>query len=83
MTSLFSGIVKTIGGVLGVGGSSPQQAPTVITPPPPSPTTTDQTANVQSQMDELRKRQGRAANVLTGTSGVNDTPTGTKTLLGQ
>jgi hypothetical protein len=70
-------------GALGLNKPSPQTAQTVITPPPPSATTTDQGANVQAQMDELRTRQGRAANLLTGPSGVNNTPTGTKVLLGQ
>ncbi|WP_186126373.1 hypothetical protein [Burkholderia gladioli] len=84
MTNIISGIAKTVGGIVGIGGSpTPAPAPTVITPPPPSTTTTDQAANVQSQEDLLRQRQGRAANLLTGSSGVNSTPTGTKTLLGQ
>lgn len=68
---------------LGTNQPAPQSAQTVITPAPPSATTTDQAANVQSQMDELRTRQGRAANALTGSGGVNNTPTGTKVLLGQ
>jgi hypothetical protein len=68
---------------LGMNQPAPSTAPTVVTPAPPSSATTDQAANVQSQMDQLRTRQGRAANVLTGTSGVNNTPVGVKTLLGQ
>lgn len=83
MTNIVSGIAKTIGGIVGIGGSSAPTAPTVITPPPPSATTTDQAANVQAQEDLLRQRQGRAANLLTGSSGVNSAPTGTKALLGQ
>lgn len=92
MTSLVSGVLGlaskldftgVTGKLLGTNQPAAQSAQTVITPPPPSSTTTDQSANVQAQEDELRTRQGRAANLLTGSSGVNNTPTGSKSLLGQ
>lgn len=69
---------------LGNNNPSTPVAPTAITPPPPDSATTDQGANVQAQADLLRQRQGRAANLLTGSSGqgVSNTPTGTKVLLG-
>ncbi|OWT68080.1 MULTISPECIES: hypothetical protein [unclassified Achromobacter] len=57
-------------------------AQTAIVQPPPDTTTASTSKNVQEQEDLLRQRQGRAANLLTGSSGINNTPVGTKTLLG-
>lgn len=73
-----------IQGALGVGQPKPSAPPTAITPPPPDSGIAQQSQNVQAQADILRQRQGRAANVLTGSQGVapGSTPVGTKVLLG-
>lgn len=73
---------KLTGGLFG-SSAAPATATTAITPPPPDYTTASNSQNVQQQADLLRQRQGRAANLFTGTSGVNNTPVGTKVLLGQ
>ena len=53
-------------------------------PPPPKPPTVDQAAQTADQQDLIRKRRGRAADILTGTSGdMSAPPTGAATLLGQ
>jgi hypothetical protein len=59
------------------------QAPPPVVAPPPVPTV-DEAANAQREGDILRKRQGRAAAVLSDNSaGSLDSPTvGRKTLLG-
>lgn len=44
-------------------------------PPPIEPPTVDEAAQARDQADNLRKRKGRAANILTGAEG----DTGTKT----
>lgn len=73
---------------LGTNQAAPVTATTVTTTAPPllsqTASATDQSANVQSQMDELATRRGRAANLLTSTSGASSAgTTGTKALLGQ
>lgn len=73
---------KLTGGLLGGAKAPSSTATTAITPPPPDYTTATTSQNVQQQADLLRQRQGRAANLFTGTSGVNNTPVGTKVLLG-
>lgn len=56
-------------------------------PPPqqiPKPPTLDQAAQNADQNDMLRRRRGRAADILTGTKGDLVAPNiGTATLLGQ
>lgn len=74
---------KLIGGLLGGAKAPDATATTAITPPPPDYTTASTSQNVQQQADLLRQRRGRAANMFTGASGVNNTPVGTKVLLGQ
>lgn len=49
--------------------------------PPPVPTINDALL-ARSRVDEVRRRKGRAASVLTGPSGVNNTPLGFQTLIG-
>jgi hypothetical protein len=71
----------------GKGGSAPAPAPPA--PPPPPPDITDASAVAQNKADDVRRRSGAGATMLTGTSGAAD-PTvttatlggGTKTLLG-
>jgi len=36
----------------------------------------------QQSADDVRRRRGRRASVLTGAEGVDDTPTGSRTLIG-
>lgn len=65
------------------GGSKPQPLPP---PPAPAPAPTIDTASAEQQRgeDNMRKRQGRAATILTGAQGDLSAPTtGTKQLLGQ
>lgn len=73
---------KLTGSLFGGAKAPNATATTAITPPPPDYTTATTSQNVQQQADLLRQRQGRAANLFTGTSGVNNTPVGTKVLLG-
>lgn len=78
------GITKKLtGGLLGGAKAPDSTATTAITPPPPDATTATTSQNVQEQADLLRQRRGRAANLFTGAGGVNNTPVGTKVLLGQ
>ena len=52
-------------------------------PPPPKPPTIDQAAQDADAQSLIRRRRGRAADILTGTSGDMTTPpTGAATLLG-
>lgn len=91
LSTVFAGPLKgplnpvrgIVDGALGLNQPSPSTAPTVITPPPPDSGVVDQGAAAQAAGDTLRQRQGRAANLLTSSAGVNSTPVGTKTLLGQ
>jgi hypothetical protein len=83
ISSVISAPINLVKGALGVGQPSmPAAPPTVVVPPPPDTATASN--NAQQQADLLRQRQGRAANVLTGTQGVapGSTPVGTKVLLG-
>lgn len=68
---------------MGFGSSKPQPLPP---PPAPAPAPTIDTASAEQQKNEdsARKRQGRAATILTGQQGDLSAPsTGTKQLLGQ
>lgn len=51
-------------------------------PAPAPPTLTDTSGAQQDYQDMLRKRQGRAAAILTGPQGAGAPQTATKTLLG-
>ena len=51
-------------------------------PAPAPPTLTDTDGAQQDYADMLRKRQGRAAAILTGPQGAGTPTTATKTLLG-
>lgn len=60
-----------------------------VTPPPPPPDITDASSVAQNKADDVRRRAGAGATMLTGTNGAADptvaTPSlggGTKTLLG-
>ena len=76
-------ILDPIGGLMGKYNKTPAaSATTVVTPPPPDQGAVDQGANVQAQEDALRARQGRAANLMTGSQGVSNVPVATKTLTG-
>jgi hypothetical protein len=56
----------------------------ISTPPPPrTPPTIDQAVEDSIKDDELRKRKGRMATMVTGPLGISETPlVATKTLLG-
>ena len=55
---------------------------TASAPAPAPPTIEDTDATQQDYQDMLRKRQGRAAAILTGPNGAGAPTTATKTLLG-
>lgn len=77
----MSGLIKGIFG-LGSQQSAPAPVPVVTAPPPVIEDTASQAENAS---DELRRRKGRAATILSGgnQSGGTGTPSvGTKTLLG-
>lgn len=75
----MGGIFKKI-----VGSPDAPPPPPAPAPPPPPPTQAQADADVaaQNQTDELRKRRGAAANILTGQKGVTNPNVATKTLLG-
>lgn len=78
----MGGIVKAI---FGGGQQSAPPPPPVITPAPP-PVVEDTQVRAEQQADQLRKRQGRAATILSGGSqdgGTGNPAVGTKALLGQ
>lgn len=52
------------------------------TPAPPPPVIEDTSAKAQEYQDMLRKRQGRAANILTDRQASQAPQTAAKTLLG-
>lgn len=55
--------------------------PAPITPPAP-PAIEDAAASGQRRSDQLRKRKGRYATILTSPEGINKSNTGAPTLLG-
>jgi hypothetical protein len=71
------------------GGNStpaPPPPPPPVAPPPP-PTIEDTAAKADSEADALRRRQGRASTILSGTANASGgalapANIGTKTLLG-
>lgn len=67
-------------------GSIPTPPPIPPLPPPPAPLpapTIDEAKQKRMNQDELLSRKGRAASILTGSSGDLTAPeTGTKKLLG-
>ena len=63
------------------GAKSPPPMPAPMAPPPP-PTLADADLKAQQDGDALRKRQGRAATILSGQQGASAPNVGTKALLG-
>ena len=70
-----------MGAMLGLGK---QKAPTVLPTPSAAPAvpTIDAAAQQQADADRLRRRQGRAATMLTGAAGDATGTTARKVLLG-
>jgi len=65
------------------GGGSRDTPDPPPPPPPPAPVPTlDEAKMRQQSADDVRRRRGRRASVLTGDEGVSDTPTTTRTLIG-
>jgi hypothetical protein len=56
--------------------------PRPVAPPPP-PVIEDTAATAQEYQDQLRKRKGRAASILTDRAGTAQPQTAAKMLLGQ
>lgn len=72
----------------GLFGGSKAPAPPAPPAPPPPPPSVDQARESRMQADELRRRQGRAATILTEGKGMlaegsqTQATTGTRKLLG-
>ena len=72
----------------GLFGGSKAPAPPAPPAPPPPPPSVDQARESRMQADELRRRQGRAATILTEGKGMlaegsqTSATTGTRKLLG-
>lgn len=68
-----------MGGLFGGSAPKPPKPPE----PPPPPPTVDEARQSAENEQRLRRRKGRAANILTGKDGVSEEPTvGTHALLG-
>jgi hypothetical protein len=70
--------LKSVGGLLGLGGA---KTPAVMTQNVPSPPTIDEARNAVESRDEMLKRRGRKATILTGPGGVSDAGSTQKTSL--
>lgn len=74
----MSKIIKSVGGLLGLSTPKP---PPVITQNVPEPPTIDEARSAVESRDEMLRRRGRRATILTGPMGVSNTGATQKTTL--
>lgn len=64
--ALLGGVGSALGGALGIGGKS-KKGPAVLAPP-----TRDDAIEVITAEDELRRRRGASADLISGTTGAGE-----------